>query len=160
LKLEPSILSHSLRAVALVITLVSLVTFATVGYSVYAVASNVTNTLGGSSHTPAITAKVVVSGSVATAYLNVTLTNNGFYPIALSLDCSPPAGSGISCTNSLVRIDPGQTQTLNFAMTVENYSQYAPEGIHVDGLVQATLEPFASVNMTVDLGTLLTRGGA
>ena len=41
MKREPSILAHSLRAVVLVITLVSLVTFSTVGYTAYADVSDV-----------------------------------------------------------------------------------------------------------------------
>ena len=56
MKREPSILAHSLRAVALVITLVSLVTFSTVGYTAYADVSDVLNTVGGGAPTSAITA--------------------------------------------------------------------------------------------------------
>jgi hypothetical protein len=137
----------------------SLVTFTTVGYSVYAAVSNVTDTLGGNSPTPAITAKIVVRGSVATVYLNVTLVNNGFYPIVLSLACPHQGVSGISCSSPTITVLPGQTRALDFTMTVKNYTQSASEGLHVDGQMNVALEPFASITLTVDLGTLLARGG-
>jgi hypothetical protein len=159
LKREPSILAHSLRAVVLVIILVSLVTFSTVGYTAYADVSNVLNTVGGGAPTSAITAKTVVQGSVAIVYLNVTLANKGLYPILLSLTCLPPEESGISCTSPSIRVLPGQSQTLHFTMTVENYVQSAAEGLHVDGQVKVALEPFASIAVAVDLGSLIAQGG-
>ncbi len=160
MKREPSILAHSLRVVALVIVLVSLVTFATVGYSVYADVSSLTNTLGGGSPTSAIAAKTVIQGSAAVVYLNVTLANTGLYPIILSLVCLPQAGNGVACTSPSITVLPGQSQTLHFMMTVENYSRSAAGGLHVDGRVGVALEPFASVNLTVDIGSLVARGGA
>ena len=160
MKREPSILAHSLRVVALIIILVSLVTFTTVGYSVYADVSSLTNTLGGRSPNSAINAKTVVKGSAATVYLNVTLANTGLYPTHLSLICLPPVESGITCTSPSITVLPGKSQTLHFMMTVENYPQSAAGGLHVDGQVEVALEPFASMNLTVDLGDLLARGGA
>lgn len=159
MKREPSILASSLRAVALVITLVSLVTFSTVGYSAYVDVSNVINTVGGGSPTSAITANTVVQGSAATVYLNVTLANKGLYPISLSLTCLPPGASGITCTSPSIRVLPGQSQTLHFVMTVRNYPQFVAGGSHVDGQVVVALEPFASISVTVNLGTLVARGG-
>ena len=159
MKREPSILASSLRVVVLVIALVSLVTFSTVGYSAYADVSNIINTVGGGSPTSSITAEIVVQGSAAIVYLNVTLANRGLYPIALSLTCLPPSGSGIACTSPSIRVLPGQSRTLRFVMTVENYSQYAVGGMHVDGQVVVTLEPFASIALAVNLGTLVTQGG-
>jgi hypothetical protein len=159
LKREPSILARSLRVVALVITVVSLFTFSTVGYTAYAGVSNVISIVGGSSPTSAITAKTVIQGSAATVYLNVTLANNGFYPIAISLTCLPPGGSGITCTSPSITLPPGQSQTLNFTMTVENYSQFILAGRHVDGQLVVALEPFASITVAVDLGSLVTLGG-
>jgi hypothetical protein len=159
LKREPSILARSLRAVGLVITLVALVTFSTVEYTAYAEVSNVINTVGGGPPTSAISAKTVVQGSAATVYLNVTLANKGLYPITLSLACLPPSGSGIACTSPSISVLPGQSQTLHFVMTVENYLQSAAGGLHVDGQVKVTLGPFASIAVTVDLGTLAAHGG-
>jgi hypothetical protein len=160
LKREPSILAHSLRAVALVITLVSLVTFSTVGYTAYADVSDVLNTVGGGAPTSAITAKTIVQGSAATVYLNVTLANKGLYPIILSLTCLSPEESGITCTSPSIKVLPGQSQTLHFVMTVENYIQSAAGGLHVDGRVEVALEPFASIAVAVDLGSLIAQGGA
>ena len=143
---------------ALVIILVSLVTLSTVGYSAYADVSNVVNTIGGS-QTSTITAKTVIQGSAATVYLNVTLANKGLYPIVLSLACLPPSGSGITCTSPSIMVLPGQSQTLHFVMTVENYPQFVAGGKHIDGQVVVTLEPFASITVAVDLGTLVAQGG-
>jgi len=159
LKRETSILARSLRAVALAITLVSLVTLSTVGYTAYADVSNVLNTVGGGGPTSAVTAKTVVRGSAAIVYLNVTLASKGLYPIILSLICLPPEGSGITCTSPSITILPGQSQTLHFMMTVENYTQSTAEGLHVDGRVEVGLEPFASIVVAVDLGSLVAQGG-
>ncbi|MGD0396955.1 MAG: hypothetical protein ABSB26_08655 [Nitrososphaerales archaeon] len=158
MKHEPSILVSSLRAVALVITLVSIVTLTTVGYSAYADVSNVINTVGGGSPATTITSETVVQGSAATVYLNVTLANRGLYPVSLSLTCLPPGGSGIACTSPSIIFLPGQSQTLQFVMTVENYSQFVAGKMRVDGQVIVTLEPFASITVAVDLGTLVARG--
>lgn len=160
MKREPSILARSLRAVALVITLVVVVSFATIGYTVYADVSNVVSTIGGGSQTSLVASKTVVQGSAAVDYLNVTLANKGLYPIALSLSCLSPAESGITCTSPSITVLPGQSQTLQFMMTVQNYSQIAAGGLHVDGQVVVALEPFASIAVAVDIGNLTARGGS
>jgi hypothetical protein len=145
--------------VALVITLVSIVTFSTVGYTVYADVSDILNTVGGGTPTSAIAARTVVQGSAAVIYLNVTLANKGLYPIALSLTCLSPEESGITCTSPSITVLPGQSRTLHFIMAVENYIQSATGGLHVDGQVEVTLEPFASIAVAVDLGSLIVHGG-
>ena len=144
---------------ALVITLVSIVTFSTVGYSAYAEVSYVLNTVNGGQPTSAVTAKTVVQGSTATVYLNATLANRGLYPITISLACLPAEESGIACTSPSITILPGQSQALRFVMTIENYSQSAAGVLHVNGQVDVALVPFASVSVAVDLGTLIARGG-
>ena len=144
---------------ALVITLVSLVTFSTVGYTVYADVSDTLNAVKGGTSTSAIAAKTVVQGSAAVIYLNVTLANKGLYPIVLSLTCLSPEESGITCTSPSITVLPGQSQTLHFMMTVKNYIQSATGGLHVDGQVKVTLEPFASIAVAVDLGSLIAHGG-
>ena len=143
---------------ALAITLVVLVSFATVGYTVYADVSNVVNTVGGSAATSLVTTTTVVQGSATVFYLNVTLTNTGLYPIIITLVCQSSAGIQIVCTSPSVTVLPRQSQTLHFIMTAQNYSQSAAGGLHVDGQMEVVLEPFASVNLTVDLGTLVARG--
>jgi len=160
LKREASILAHSLRAVALVITTVSLVTFVTAGYSAYAEVSNVTSILGGSSPTSAIVAKIIVHASATFIYLNVTLENKGFYPINLTLSCRQPVTDGIACTSPSITVLPGQSQTLHLMITVANYSQLPVESLQVSGQMKVALEPFGSVTLTVNLGTLIARGGA
>ena len=160
MKREPSILAGSLRAVALVITLVVLVSFVTIGYTVYADVSNVVNAVGGGAPTSLIAAKAVAQGSATVFYLNVTLANKGLYPVGLSLSCLPPEESGITCTSPSITVPPGQSQTLQFTMTVQNYSQIAAGGLHVEGQMVVSLEPFVSIAVAVDLGNLTMRGGA
>ena len=160
MKREPSLIAHSFRALALVIMLVSLVAFSTVAYTAYADVSNVLDTVGNNTHTAAISSRTVVEGSGATVYLNVTLSNKGLYPIELSMACLPASGSGIACTSPSVTILPGQSQTLHLVMTIASYSQVLGGGLHVNGRVEAILEPFASINMTFDLGGLVAVGGA
>lgn len=138
--------------------LVSLITFSTVGYSAYADVSNVLNTVGGSSSTSAITTKAVVQGSTEVVYLNVTLANGGLYPVDLSLACLPSDGNGIACTSPSASVLPGQSQTLHFVMTIDNYTQALAGAPRIDGQLEVTLVPFASINLTVDLGSLITRG--
>lgn len=144
---------------AVAIALVSFVTFSTVGYTVYADVSNVLDTVGGGTPTSAITARTVAQGSAATVYLNVTLANKGLYPIILSLTCLPTKESGIICTSPSITVLPGQSQTLHFVMTAENYTQSAARGLHVDGQVEVTVEPFGSIAVAVDLGALIAQGG-
>ena len=145
---------------ALAITLVVLVSFATVGYTVYADVSNVVNTIGGSAATSLVTTTTVVQGSATVFYLNVTLANKGLYPVALSMSCLPPIESGITCNSPSITISPGQSQTLQFTMRVQNYSQIAAGGLHVDGQLVVALEPFASIAVAVNIGNLTARGGA
>ncbi len=158
MKREPSPLGNSLRSVALVITLVSFVTFSTIGYSAYADLTNVLNTVHSGASSPAISSRTVIQGSAANVYLNVTLENGGLYPVALSLSCSPSAGSGTSCNSPTINVMPGQSQTLHFVMTLQNYSQSLADGLQIDGQVQVSLEPFASVNVSVNLGSLISGG--
>ena len=155
---EPSLLARSLRAVALAITMVALTTFSTVGYSAYVGVGSVIGTLGGDPQTPALAASTVVHGLDATVYLNVTLANEGLYPIELSMICLPQVDSRITCNSPTITVPPGESRTLSFEMTVENYSQVVTPNLRVDGQVKVSLDPFASVSARVDLGALAARG--
>jgi len=158
LKPEPSFLAHSLRALTLTITLVTLVALSTVGYTICVNVSDTLNLIGGNSRTPAITAETVIQDSTATFYLNVTFTNNGFYPVGLSLTCIPPNGSGIACDSPSIAVLPGQSKTLHFVMTEGNSTQGLVSHLHIDGMMEVTLKPFASIDLAVDLGSLISRG--
>ena len=158
MKPESAFLAHSLRALALTITLITLVTLSTVGYTAYANVSDTLNLLGGNSPTSAITTKTVLLGSTTTIYLNMTLTNSGFYPVGLSLTCIPPNGSTITCNSPSIIVYPAQSKTLHFVMTIENSFQGLAGDLHVDGTLEVSLSPFASINLAVDLGSLINRG--
>jgi hypothetical protein len=88
-----------------------------------------------------------------------TLANKGLYPIILSLTCIPTKESRIICTSPSITVLPGQSQTLRFVMTVENYTQSGAGSLRVDGQVEVALEPFASIAVAVDVGTLAAQGG-
>lgn len=160
MKREPSTVAPSLRAVSLAVTLVSIVAFSTMAYSAYADYSGVLGVLGQSSGSPAIATRTVVQGTSATVYLNVTIPNDGLYPLGVGLSCISPGGSNqVSCSSASVTVPPGGQETLRFAMTVQNVNASSSSGIQAKGNLSLSLVPFASLNIVVDLGSLAAQGG-
>jgi len=158
LKRETSTAARSLRAVGLTITLVTIVTFAALGYSAYQDVQGVFSAFGGSTSHPAVTGRTVYQQGGAVLHLNVTLRNNGLFPLALSLSCANGTGTAISCSSSSANIAPGETKTLHFSMTVANVTQSTTSNVHVQGVFSAGLEPFVSISASVDLGSFLGGG--
>jgi hypothetical protein len=158
LKPEHTTAARSLRAVSLAITLVSIVTFATVIYSAYAGYTTVLDI--SRSGTSAVSATTVVQGSSETLFLNATVPNKGLLPIQVNLSCAP-SHTDVSCPSASLTVGPGQTRTLHFNMTVTNFAQYLsnPGGLHVNGTLTFELVPFAGLSVSVDLATLVHQGG-
>lgn len=158
MKREHTTAAGSLRAVALAITVVSVVTFVAVGYSAYSDVSGVQNVSQSGSH--AVTARTVTQGNSATVYINATIANGGLLPLMVSLSCQG-SQPGVSCTTGSVTVSPGENGTLRFQMTVANVSQFGSNlsGLHVNGTLMGELIPFASISVTFDLGSLLGSGG-
>ena len=157
MKTERSTAARSLRAVALAITLVSVVTFSAVIYSAYTDVSSILNVSKQGS--PAITARTVIQGSSATVYVNATLSNGGFFPLSVSLSCKS-AQPNVTCTPGSISVAPGQSATLRFQMTVADISQISSStGLKVNGTLEASLVPFASVSVAFNLGSLYNGGG-
>ncbi len=154
---ERSTAARSLRAVALVITLVSVVSFSALGYSAYSVASGLLGSLQQGSSS--VTVKEVQNGSSATLYVNATVLNSGLFPLRLSASCNP-AQSGITCSPASVTVSPGGSGQLRFQVRVDNTSslQGGAVGLHVNSTIGAEIVPWASLNVTLDLSQFLNRG--
>lgn len=157
MKTEHTTAAGSLRAVALAITVVSIVTFVAVGYSAYSDVSGVISvSRSGSS---AVTAKTVTSGNSATLYLNASIANGGLLPLKVSLSCQ--SQPNITCTPGSLTLAPGQSGVLKFQLTIANATQFGsnPSSLHINGTLIAELVPFATLTVGVDLGSLLSGGG-
>ena len=154
-------MSKSLRAVGLAITLVSIVTFTTFAYSGVADFQGFFSSLQSGSGS-ALSGSAVLQGTTLLLELNATVTNEGLFPLAISLSCSSTQTEGATCTNAQATILPGQTSTLLFRMAVPNGTEYTSGArqLHINGSATLALEPFASVNITKDFGTFFRPGGS
>ena len=156
MKSEPSTAARSLGAVSLVITLVSLAAFSSIAYSAWADINGVIGTAGQGSRSPAMVAETVTRGNSITLYLNVTVSNKGLYPLTIGLTCQPSSTTKLMCQPASVIIPPAGQGTLHFSVTALNASQ---SSIKANGTLSVTLQPFASVDFGVNLGSMLNRGG-
>ena len=159
MKREPSTAARSLRAASLAISLVALVAFSTMVYSVYADYTGAISIFSGSSGSTGISATAVRSGNTTTVYLNVTISNKGLYVLGVSLSCEPSAGSvSVTCADGSVTIHPGGEDTLHFVLTLTNQDGISLSGIPIKGSLSLSLQPFASLDIGVDLSSLLGQG--
>jgi len=158
LKSERTTAARSMRAVALAITLVSVVTFAAVGYSAYSDFNGfISNFRTGST---GISARTVAQGQAATLYVNATVPNDGLFPLSVSISCTAPP-AGVTCTSSSLTIPPSTSGVLRFQISIANVTELQnAAGLHLNGTAVAGLVPFASISITVDLGSFLTGGGS
>ena len=161
MKREPSTAARSLRAVSLAITLVSVVTFATMVYSAYQDVNGVVSIFGGRASGTLGSLETKVSGNTARATLNFTVPNDGLYPLVLRVSCSPPDGLPVSCQAIDLTVTPGQTQVVHFVILVSDVkglnATVAPGNrLHVNATASVSLEPFATLSVTFDLGSALS----
>ncbi len=158
MKPERSTAAGSLRGVALAITLVSILTFATVVYSAYADYSGVLN--ASRTGTSAFTGETVVQGSSLALLLNATVSNKGLLPLQVSVSCEPEQ-TNVSCDPATITVGPGEVGTLHFRMTIANFTQIlsGSGGFHVNGTMSFELVPFAGLSVSLDLGSLVRLGG-
>ena len=148
MKREPSTVARSLRAASLAITVVALVAFSTLAYSVYADVNGVAGTLGSGASSPNVSVRTVVNGTSETEYINATIPNRGLYPLVVGLSCLPSTGSvRVTCSDARITIPPGGAQTMHFTMVFQNLSFTSVNTISVKGNVSLALVPFASVSM-------------
>jgi hypothetical protein len=155
-------MGRSLRAVGLAITLVSIVTFSTLGYTIFADVQGFVGTLQ-SGPGSALSGSAVLQGSILLLDLNATVQNQGLYPLSITLSCpSTQQQEGATCTTAHATIPPGQTSTLVFRMAIPNGTVYTSgaKQLHINVSAAFALEPFASITVTKDLGTLFRPGGS
>lgn len=150
-----------MRAVSLAITLVSIVTFATMIYSAYQDVSGVVGIFGGKPAGSLGPLQTKVSGNTAQDGLNFTIPNNGLYPLTLRVSCSEPGGLPVSCQAVDLTVIPGQTEVVHFVILVSDVKALramvaAGQSIHVNATASVSLEPFATLSVTFDLGPALS----
>lgn len=161
---EQSPAARSFRAVALVVTLVTIVTFSTVAYSAYQDVRGVIGAAAGTTRGPLGAVQTTVNGNQETLAVNFTMPNNGLYPLRLTIDCAPPSGSPMACKGVDVTIQPGQAQKVTLLVTVSDLAQLQnllSRGAvpHLQANMSASLEPFATLGVSFDLGSMLAGGG-
>ena len=148
-------MGRSLRAVGLAITLVSIVTFSTFAFSAFADFQGFVGSIQSGSGS-AVSGTAVLQGSTLLLDLNATVQNQGLYPLSITLSCSSVQTEGATCTTAHATILPGQSSTLYFRMAVPNGTEYVSgaKQLHINGSATLALEPFASVTISKDFGTL------
>jgi hypothetical protein len=159
LKREPSTAARTLRAVSLVITLISILTFVTLAYSGYEdVAPLVQGASGGPP--PIAVSPPQSNGQTSTIFVNVTLHNGGLYPIGVSIACSSQT-NGTSCSDVAASVVPGQTQVIHFSVTTQN-SNLGQGGSFPNIIVsvQLSLVPFLTLSVTINPAALAGGGSS
>lgn len=129
------------------ITLIVVFVVGSVAYSAYQDYTTFRSELSGT------TGKIIhPQGSSEIISLNMTVPNNGFYPLNVTVTCDTQ-NPNIVCQPAQVYVPPGQQQVLHFRMTVVNVAQFFASSNHrVNGTVSIRLEPLASISIGVDLG--------
>jgi hypothetical protein len=162
MKTEPSLAERSLRSASLVITLLSVLVFSTIAYSAYADANGVLKVFGAgsSSSTAPVSVTSTTQGNTTDLTFNVTLQNNGLYPIEVSGSCaSTPGGLNATCNMPTTTIGPGQSTSFQFTLGVVGLSVQGAAGnepLYVD--FKVALEPFVSVSVTANLSSFIGGG--
>jgi len=141
--------------VAIAITLVSVITFSTMGYSVYREYQSLT----GSGVLKGITATTTVQGTKVVFSLNGSIPNSGLYPIDLSFTISAESGGRLltKSTSPAVKLMPGQNRAVNITSQIDLLSLTNATNpqrfllndstISLITTVNAGLEPFASMSL-------------
>lgn len=153
-KRERTVLFRSLRAVSLVITLVSFVTFSSIGYSVYEDYAGVVSVLNQGPSSGGIYTRAVSQGDNVTIFVNMTLPNRGLYPLTVGFSCLPTTSTMLSCTGGNVTIPAGGVGTLRFRGSVGNLTSAlaAPD---FRGKISLRMATFASLQIGIDLGSII-----
>lgn len=156
---ERSILNRSLRAVSLSIAVVAIISIAALAYSGYSEFGTVVGVANGSA--TGVSERTVVSGSTAVVYINATITNNGLLPIGLGFVCGNNQ-EGVDCFPGSVVVQPGDQGVLGFHLVVDNYTRFQSggENLEVNGNFTFALIPFATMQVSTNLGSAVNFGGA
>jgi len=157
LRTGTSTVKGSLRAVAIIITVISLITFSTIGYSIY----REYQSLSAPGSLGAINASAVVKGTSVVFSVNGKIPNSGLYPIDLSFSVSAESqGEVIARSASAgVRLMPGEQKPVNLTSRIDLFSLsnvtnpqrflLNQSTISLLTTLHAGLEPFASISIGV-----------
>ena len=150
----------ALRGVTAAIALVVIIVVATVAYSAYEDVDAFRS--GAASGSKLITGSAAYDQSTGaeTVSFNVTIPNQGMYPLDVTISCSS-SNPAVHCQPATADVQPGQQQVLHFDMTVANVQQFLASSDHqVNGTVDMTLVPFASLSVGVNFTSFIQLPGA
>jgi hypothetical protein len=148
----------ALRGVTVAIAVIVLLVVGTVVYSAYEDYSAVKAELAGG--TQQAEGVAVLRGSTETVSINITVPNNGLYPLNVTLSCDYPT-SNVVCQRTSVDVSPGGEGVLRFRMTVADVSQFENSGNQViNGTVAISMTPFVGLTVGTNFGGFVKTGGA
>jgi hypothetical protein len=146
----------ALRGVTIAIVLVVIIVVGTVGYSAYEDVTGIRSEIGAGPQQAS--GRAVLVGSSEVISINVTVPNNGLYTLNITITCDPQ-NANVVCEPSHVSVPSGGQQVLRFKMTVVNLQQFEASSNHrINGTVDISLQPFASLSVGVDLGGYVQTG--
>lgn len=149
----------ALQAISIALTVVVILVVASIGYTGYVDYRGVANELS-SGNTSLVAGRITSQGQAGVLSLNITIPNSGLYTLDVSVTCDPH-DANVTCTKANVSVPAGGQDVLRFRMTINNLAQYeAAANKKINGTVAIQLEPFASVSIGVDLGSLIRQGTA
>ncbi len=150
-----STLRGSLRTVAIAITLITIVTFSTIGYSLYKEYESITS----SNALQGIKSGGVIRGSSIVFSLTGNIPNSGLYPIDLSFSFDAESAGQVLAKNttSTVRLLPGESRAVNFSSAINllsltnvtNPQRFILNQSEVSlfTTINGAMEPFASISI-------------
>ena len=148
----------ALRGVTVAIALLLLLVIGTVAYSAYEDYTAVRAELAGGSQQAVGAA--VLRGSTETVSINITVPNNGLYPLNVTLSCNYPT-SNVVCQRTTVDVSPGGQGVLRFRMTIVDVSQFeGSDNQVINGTVAISMTPFVGLTVGTNFGGFVNTGGA
>lgn len=148
----------ALRSVTLVIALAVVLVIGTLAYSAYEDYSAIRPELAGGSNQ--VVGRGVTSGNTYTVSIDIPIPNRGLYTLNVTVACVA-ADPNVVCAPAKAVVPAGQTGNLSFRMTVLNMQEYTSSGDRrINGTIDISLEPFATVAIGVDLSGYVKGGGA
>jgi len=147
----------ALRGVTVAVAVVVLLVVGTVAYSAYEDYTAVKAELAGGSQ-QAIGA-AVLRGPMESVSINITVPNNGLYPLNVTLSCDYPTPN-VVCQGTSVDVSPGDQGVLRFRMTVLDVSEFEGSGdTMINGTVSISMAPFVGLTVGTDFGGFVKTGG-
>jgi len=135
-------------------------TFTTLAYSAYEDLGGILGIFGSQPTSGAPSLRTKVSGNTAVVELNFSISNRGLYPVSLRISCDSPPSLPVSCRPAAAMVAQGSTQPLRLTITVGDIAGLMSrvaggQAVHLNATATASLQPFASVSASFDLGPVL-----